>query len=103
MSTFSALTFKAIVSLGMLLLYAHSRKSQYLCYKNIAQKSAADFMQIDETDILIYIVYNSWATVNAAMRPYKPRIAVFVFRRDFICPIFLFRYTYFIQFQYSLF
>ena len=31
--------------------------------ENIAQKSAADFMQIDETDILIYIVYNSWTTI----------------------------------------
>ena len=58
-------------------------------------------MQIDGMNILIYIVYNSWTTektVNAAMRPYKPRSAVFVFRRDFICPIFLFRYTLFMQF-----
>ena len=39
----------------MLSLYAYSRKSQELCYKNIAQKSAADFMQIDETDIGIKI------------------------------------------------
>ena len=30
--------------------------------ENIAQKNAADFMQIDETDILIYIVYNSRTT-----------------------------------------
>ena len=29
---------------------------------NIAQKSAADFMQIDETDIIYIIVYNSWTT-----------------------------------------
>ena len=31
--------------------------------ENIAQKSAADFMQIDETDILTDIVYNSWTTI----------------------------------------
>ena len=30
--------------------------------ENIAQKSAADFMQIDETDIIYIIVYNSWTT-----------------------------------------
>ena len=60
-------------------------------------------MQIDEMDILIYIVYNKLDNDNAAMRPYKPRGAAFVSRRDFICLIFLFRYTYFIQFQYSLF
>ena len=63
-------------------------------------------MQIDGMNILIYIVYNSWTTektVNAAMRPYKPRRAVFMLRRDFICLIFLFRYTLFMQFDYSLF
>ena len=43
----------------MLSLYAERRKSQPIHYKNIAQKSAADFMQIDKMDILIYIVYNS--------------------------------------------
>ena len=39
--------------------------------ENIAQKSAADFMQIDETDIIYIIVYNSWTTAkiyNAAER-----------------------------------
>ena len=46
----------------MPLLYAYIRKCQYLCYKNIAQKSAADFMQIDGTDIIYIIVYNSWTT-----------------------------------------
>ena len=30
---------------------------------SIAQKSAADFMQIDGMNILIYIVYNSWTTI----------------------------------------
>ena len=35
----------------MLLLYAERRKCQPVHYKNIAQKSAADFMQIDETKI----------------------------------------------------
>ena len=44
-------------------LYTNGRKSQYLYYKNIAQKSAADFMQIDETDIIYIIVYNSWTTI----------------------------------------
>ena len=59
--------FFVCVSLCMLLLYAERRKSQPVCYKNIAQKSAADFMQIDETDILIYIVYNSWTTIMPTM------------------------------------
>ena len=74
--------------------------------ENIAQKSAADFMQIDETDILIYIVYNSWTTektVNAAMRPYKPRSAVFRSRCQIIRQRKVFSYTLFIQFDYSLF
>ena len=44
-------------------LYTNGGKSQELYYKNIAQINAADFMQIDETDILIYIVYNSWTTI----------------------------------------
>ena len=44
-------------------LYTNGGKNQYLYYKNIAQKSAADFMRIDEMDILIYIVYNSWTTI----------------------------------------
>ena len=30
---------------------------------SIAQKSAADFMQIDEMDIIYIIVYNSWTTI----------------------------------------
>ena len=51
---------RVVVLLCMLPLYAHSRKCQPIHYKNIAQKSAADFMQINETDILIYIVCNSW-------------------------------------------
>ena len=51
------------VSLCMLLLYADIRKNQQLCYKNIAQINAADFMQIDEMDILIYIVSHSWTTI----------------------------------------
>ena len=50
----------------MLSLYTYIRKCQYLCYKNIVQKSAADFMQIDEADILIYIVYNKLDNDNAA-------------------------------------
>ena len=54
---------RVVVSLCMLLLYAERRKSQPVHYKNIAQISAADFMQIDEADILIYIVYNSWTTI----------------------------------------
>ena len=54
---------RVVVLLCMLLLYAERRKSQPVHYKNIAQKSAADFMQIDETDILIYIVYNSWTMI----------------------------------------
>ena len=48
----------------MLSLYAERRKCQELCYKNIEQKSAADFMQIDEMDIIYIIVYNSWTTVK---------------------------------------
>ena len=74
--------------------------------ENIAQKSAVDFMQIDETDIIYIIVYNSWTTgktVNAAVRPYKPRSAAFMFRREIIRQRKVFRYTYFIQFDYSLF
>ena len=59
-------------------------------------------MQIDETDI-IYIVYNKLDNDNAAMRPYKPRSAVFMSRREIIRQRKVFRYTYFIQFQYSLF
>ena len=39
----------------MALLYTNGGKNQYLYYKNIAQKSAADFMQIDEMDIGIKI------------------------------------------------
>ena len=39
--------------------------------ENIAQKSAADFMQIDETDI-IYIVYNKLDNDNAAQRRSEP-------------------------------
>ena len=39
----------------------------------------------------------------AAMRPYKPRSAVFVFRCKIIRQRKVFRYTLFIQFQYSLF
>ena len=63
-------------------------------------------MQIDEADILVYIVYNSWTTektVNAAMRPYKPRSAVFISKREIIRQRKVFHYTLFIQFQYSLF
>ena len=61
-STFSALTFEAIGSLGMLSLYAYRRKCQPFHYKNIVQKSAADFMQTDGMDIIYIIVYNSWTT-----------------------------------------
>ena len=63
-------------------------------------------MQIDGMNILIYIVYNSWTTektVNAAMRPYKPRSAVFMFRREIIRQRKVFSYSYFIQFDYTLF
>ena len=63
-------------------------------------------MQIDEMNILIYIVYNSWITektVNAAVRPYKPRSAVFMFRRKIVRQRKVFSYTLFIQFDYSLF
>ena len=49
--------------LCMLSLYAERRKSQYLYYKNIAQKNAADFMQIDGMNIIYIIVYNSWTTI----------------------------------------
>ena len=59
----------------MLSLYAERRKCQQLYYKNIAQKSAADFMQIDETDIIYIIVYNSWTTektVNVVQRLSEP-------------------------------
>ena len=55
-------------------LYTNGGKSQALYYKNIAQKSAADFMQIDEMDIGIknpasydsqpgkyHIISNHWA------------------------------------------
>ena len=58
-------------SLAWLYDIAECRKSQPVHYKNIAQKSAVDFMQIDEINILIYIVYNAGQrekTVNAAMR-----------------------------------
>ena len=67
--------FFVCVSLCMLSLYAYIRKCQYLCYKNIAQKSAADFMQIDETDIIYIIVYNSWTTampLRGAQSRFKP-------------------------------
>ena len=63
MSAFSALTFKASVLLCMLSLYAERRKCQPVHYKNIAQKSEADFMQIDEMDIIYIIVYNSRTTI----------------------------------------
>ena len=71
--------------------------------ENIAQKSAADFMQIDEADILIYIVYNKLDNDNAAMRLYKPRSAVFISRRENIRQRKVFSYTLFIQFDCSLF
>ena len=88
MSAFSALTFEAIVSLGMASLYAYSLKCQDLCYKNIAQKSAANFMQIDEMDILIYIVYNSWTTImplRGRTSPVEPFLCsdVFLYARSF--------------------
>ena len=51
-------------SLAWLYDIAKCRKSQPVHYKNIAQKSAADFMQIDETDIIYIIVYNSWTTIK---------------------------------------
>ena len=38
------------------------RRTPEKSIENIAQKSAADFMQIDGMNILIYIVYNSWTT-----------------------------------------
>ena len=60
-------------------------------------------MQIDEADILIYIVYNKLDNDNAAMRLWKPRSAVFMFRRKIIRQRKVFRYTVFIQFDYSLF
>ena len=63
-------------------------------------------MQIDGMNIIYIIVYNSWTTtktVNAAVRPYKPRSAVFVFKREIIRQRKVFRYTYSIQFDYSLF
>ena len=41
-------------------------------------------MQIDEMDILIYIVYNKLDNGNAAVRPYNPHIAAFVFRHEII-------------------
>lgn len=47
-------------SLAWLYDITEHRKSQPVHYKNVVQKNAADFMQIDETDILIYIVYNIW-------------------------------------------
>lgn len=93
-------------SLAWLYDIAERRKSQPVYYKNIAQKNAVDFMQIDETDIIYIIVYNSWTTVkvyNAAARPYKPRSAVFGSRSKIIRQRKVFRYTYFIQFDYSLF
>ena len=41
-------------SLGTLLVYINIWKNQEeICWRS-SQKSAADFMQIDETDILIY-------------------------------------------------
>ena len=55
---------------------------------SIAQKSAADFMQIDEMDILIYIVYNSWTTImplRGAQSRFKPFSDqdVFLYARSF--------------------
>ena len=44
-------------------LWLHYTPAAENVNSSIAQKSAADFMQIDETDILIYIVYNSWTTI----------------------------------------
>ena len=64
-----------VVVCFMASLYTNGRKCQYLCYKNIAQKSAADFIQIDETDIIYIIVYNicpAEKTVNAAQRLSEP-------------------------------
>ena len=52
-----------IVVCFMASLYTNGGKCQQLYYKNIAQKSAADFMQIDEMDIIYIIVYNSWTTI----------------------------------------
>ena len=43
--------------------------------ENTVQKSAADFMQIDETDIIYIIVYNSWTTImplRGAQSRFKP-------------------------------
>lgn len=49
-------------SLGTLLVYLNIRKIQEeICWRS-AQKSAADFMQIDGMDIIYIIVYNSWTT-----------------------------------------
>lgn len=68
---------------------AERLKSQYIYYKNIAQINAADFMQIDEIDIIYIIVCNSWTTAkvcNTAERRQKPRSAVFRSRRIFYMP-----------------
>ena len=68
---------RVVVLLCMLLLYAYGRKSQYLYYKNIAQKSAADFIQIDGMNIIYIIVYNSW-TMAMPLRGRTSPIAPFL-------------------------
>ena len=65
-----------VVVCFMASLYTNGGKNQYLYYKNIAQKSAADFMQIDGMNILIYIVYNSW-TMTMPLRGRRSPVAPF--------------------------
>lgn len=67
---------RVVVLLCMLSLYAYSGKSQPFHYKNIEQKSAANFMQIDETDIIYIIVYNIW-TMTMPLRGAQSRFKRF--------------------------
>ena len=46
----------AFVAVSLFALWPHYTPTAANVNSSIAQKSAADFMQIDETDILIYIV-----------------------------------------------
>ena len=65
----------AIRAVWLFALWPHYTPTAGNVNSSIAQKSAADFMQIDETDIIYIIVYNSWTTIKvyeAAQRLSEP-------------------------------
>ena len=58
--------------------YTHiAEKVNSSTIKNIAQKSAADFMQIDEMNIIYIIVYNSW-TMTIPLRGSRSPVSPFL-------------------------